>query len=583
MKMDMSHFKKVKEDNESAVLKHPKGHEIRVAKKGLSKKLMSDLQNLPIHMDEGGQIPPVKELDPSSPAPIQDQNPQSAQQAYEAAKSRLEQQPSIVNPFDPSGTMYVQKEDPNYNLALEKSALEEAKQFNYSKREEADSQRRELNKTQALISQYKNAGVEPPKQLVDKQVEMSQIPGVQKPLPTNYTPASLQLGDGAQAQPQQQSPQMPNYMASAIMPAINYEHGMMAEANAAQRQGNAIAMAAKQQQADMNAAKQWYQNRYEQLDKERMDLRQDISRSHIDPNRYIRNMSAGSKVINAFAMILGGMGAALTHGQNPAYEFLKNSIDNDVNSQKFELDKKNNLLSENLRAFGNLKDASDMTRLMTGEMYLAKMRQSEGEAMGPLAKARMQQAAAKFEMEYVIPLQQQMAMRQGLMSGSAQGQVRPEMLIMYSGMVPKEQQGEALKQLKEMQDMQSTRDHAIETMRKVFQLNTVANRLGNPQQSKQQIAGLLAPLKLEIPRMLAGKVSDVEIHKIEDALNNFWDNQDTLNSKISNLEAVFNNQMNYPLLRLAGVQTQSQARPAPMPMQISNPGAYQQVGYKPKR
>jgi hypothetical protein len=589
MRMNMSHFKKVSEDANTAVLKHPNGHEIRVAKKGLSKKLSNDLSKLPIHLEEGGQI---QELDPQSPAQMQSeepkrnpwedaqsssQQPSSPQQAYELAKQDLSKDPNGLFGVMPPG-LPLPPEDKRGDL-IESAALQKAKEFNQVKGQEQVSDRKDLFQTQAAIKQYEQAGVQPPQDLVAKQAELQGKEGAVPPAPTNYNLASLQLSpDKGAEQPQQPSAQMPNMMSSALMPAMNYEQGMMNEARAAQSQGNAIALAAKQQQADMNSAKQWYQNRYDALDAERNALRKDISANHVDPNRYISNMSTGAKVVNAFAMVLGGMGAALTHGQNPAMEFLKSSIDNDIKAQQFNMDKKNNLLSENLRQFGNLKDATDMTRLMTGEMYLSKMRQAEGEAMGPLAKARMQQAAAKFEMEYMVPLQQQMAMRQGLMAGHQNGQVNPAFLITYSGMIPKEQQGEALKQLKEQQELQATKQRVLDAMQQVYKLNSGGNRFTSPIRSRNEINGILEPIKLELARKLAGRVSEYELNSMAKALNNFTDDPKSLQTKMDQISGIFDSQMHFPLLDMAGITPQKQM-PKPMQMQIGNPAAYQQVKY----
>lgn len=56
MAMDFKGFKKVHEDEDKAVMRHPKGHEITIAKKGLSFKLRRHLKELPLHQDEGGAI-----------------------------------------------------------------------------------------------------------------------------------------------------------------------------------------------------------------------------------------------------------------------------------------------------------------------------------------------------------------------------------------------------------------------------------------------------------------------------------------------------------------------------------------------
>lgn len=57
MKLDISHFKKISEDKHSAVLKHPNGHHIHISKGSLSQKLNKQLEKIPLHLDDGGDVP----------------------------------------------------------------------------------------------------------------------------------------------------------------------------------------------------------------------------------------------------------------------------------------------------------------------------------------------------------------------------------------------------------------------------------------------------------------------------------------------------------------------------------------------
>ena len=65
MKLGLSDFQKVHEDEHSAILKHPKGHHVVIAKKSLSSKLLDQLGALHMNMAEGGEVP----LETSSPPP----------------------------------------------------------------------------------------------------------------------------------------------------------------------------------------------------------------------------------------------------------------------------------------------------------------------------------------------------------------------------------------------------------------------------------------------------------------------------------------------------------------------------------
>lgn len=68
--MDLSRFKKISGDKNSSVLRHSKGHEIKIAHSGLTPKMMEHLKNMPVHMAEAGEVPPLPEQDVSEPEQI---------------------------------------------------------------------------------------------------------------------------------------------------------------------------------------------------------------------------------------------------------------------------------------------------------------------------------------------------------------------------------------------------------------------------------------------------------------------------------------------------------------------------------
>lgn len=54
--MNLRGFKKVTDERDHAILKNNNGHEIRIAKQGLSAKHLKDLESLSLHKEEGGDI-----------------------------------------------------------------------------------------------------------------------------------------------------------------------------------------------------------------------------------------------------------------------------------------------------------------------------------------------------------------------------------------------------------------------------------------------------------------------------------------------------------------------------------------------
>src|SRR6185312_3839847 len=70
--LNLSHFKKIHEDKHSATLQHPEGHQIKIAKSALSKDMKGQLAKLPMHFDEGGEIPNVDQNSSQMPDVNQD-------------------------------------------------------------------------------------------------------------------------------------------------------------------------------------------------------------------------------------------------------------------------------------------------------------------------------------------------------------------------------------------------------------------------------------------------------------------------------------------------------------------------------
>lgn len=173
-------------------------------------------------------------------------------------------------------------------------------------------------------------------------------------------------------------------------------------------------------------AKVAYQKQFDSLEKERQDHMADIKNGYIDPNQYWTGDKNGngshSKIASAIGMILAGFNP--TNRPNAAIDMLKYQMDQNLAAQKENLGAKQNLLTANLRQFGNLKDATDMTKLMQADIMQNELKTAAAKAASPMAKAAALQAAGQLQMQYA-PLQQQMAMRQSMMN-MANGGGSPE-------------------------------------------------------------------------------------------------------------------------------------------------------------
>lgn len=153
-----------------------------------------------------------------------------------------------------------------------------------------------------------------------------------------------------------------------------------------------------------------YKQTYQQLENERQDHMQDIKDGYVDPNAYWKDHS---KIMSGIGMILAGFNP--TNSPNAAINFLKFQMEQNLQAQKDNLGAKQNLLTANLRQFGNLKDATDMTRLMQHDIMSNSLQSAAAKAQSPMAKAAAMQAAGALQME-AAPMFQQFAMRRAMMN-----------------------------------------------------------------------------------------------------------------------------------------------------------------------
>lgn len=283
--LDLSKFKKVSSDRDTSILKHPGGHEFRIAHKSLNDKLKKQLSELPMH---GGK----KE----------------------------------VQHFADAGTVLPE----NDSVSLAPGALTSAPSI-------APAQQ----------------GIAP-----------------QESAPSNpYLQPSI---DAAQAQ---------------IGAIGEQKRGEQMEAQAKGQLGQQQASLEKNYQQQSYNANEVYQQNYANLQNERQMIQHDVMNGHVDPRRFIDNMSTGKKISTGIGLILGGMGGGLTHGPNLAFQFLSNNIDRDIESQKAELGKNENLLANNLAQTNDLRQAQGITKIQMNDMLSSNLRMEADKAQDPLVKA----------------------------------------------------------------------------------------------------------------------------------------------------------------------------------------------------
>ncbi len=599
MKMDLKKFKKVAEDQHSTTMAHPDGHTIQVAHKGLHPATRGQLAALP--MAKGGKVDPTtehllpgdKNQNKIEKEVVSHQSARMAEGGQVPSERQKKQELVDESQSDEMSSMLMQ-EPPREPL---KPKMAEGGPVPQPEESAPIS----INTDPNQISQIDPALINPNP---GSQAQMSPAlpPGVNEMTPQQQAasnPGALPFGvspeaaapeapktpeaapqgsattpqtqptAGTQADPYGNSAYQESYMKGLD----SQKAGLEMEAKAAQDQGEAQAKLLGKQQGIQAAQQTDYQTHYRALDAERQALQADIQNQHIDPNHFVNSMDGASKISTAIGLIASGMGGAMSHQGSMAADFLHKQIDNDIQAQKANLGKSENLLSANMRQFGNLRDATDMTRVMQSDILANKLRTEAAKQMGPMAKANLLKAAGELEMKSA-PVLSQIAMRKSLMSGMQAGRVAPEAVIRM--IVPEHEQAGATKELKEAQNMYKAKDNIISAFDKIAQLNTVGNRMGSPLQTPRQVAALKDPIVAGLSKETAGRFTEQDAHMLDSLFPATGDDTTTLSTKRAQTIKLITEKLNFPELKKWGID-------------LSNSGRYDNTGKsripegKPKR
>lgn len=564
MKIDLKKFKKISSDHKSTVLQHPEGHKITVAHGALNKSMRDALEKLPtqpmklaegtpdapvgmssqpdqpqgnqpiINIINGGQPQNMSQAPPPMPAP-----PQQDMGFWDRQKANV--QDVLAN--DPTAAARYNYGPIIADQAQAAGALPPPPKGNVFSRAADYGEQRQLERANQI---RQDQGLPPMEQQQGIQAAQTLAPSQQQGI--------QQASDGQQPQDMYGYDAYANSLTQGLQ---EQKAGLMGEALAQGQQGRAEAAAANQQVAQLQQAHANYQQNFDQLSQERQNFISDLQAKHIDPDHYVKNMSTGDKIATGIGLILGGMGSGITGQDNLAAKFLNTQINNDIESQKADMDNKKTLLSANMHQFGNLRDATDMTRVMSMDILSSKLKAAAGNAATPMAASRAMQMAGKIDME-AAPIMQQIAMRRSFLGGAQQGKVNPVMAIRAFYTEPA-QQAEAIKELKDYQEMNRFKEVALDAFDKVARLNTVGSRLSSPIQSTAQIKAIKAPVLSMLSKEMAGKFTEFENSNLDSMFKGLSNDKNTTALKRSQLLKTLGEKMNYPTLEPLGIVQRPQA------------------------
>lgn len=321
--------------------------------------------------------------------------------------------------------------------------------------------------------------------------------------PTDVPAGPSSTPAGPQKQPAASSDQS---QAPSTMAGYQQQQSGIQEEAAAQaaigKQQEAILKGQAQAGADMLSK---YQQQFQDLNDERQNFQHDVQNNKIDPNRYMGSQNASDRMMTSVGLILGGLGGG--GSSNQALDFLNRQIDRDIDAQKANLGSSETLLSGNLRQFGNLRDATDMTKVMQNDLLINKLQQISAASAAPAAKARADQLAGQLQQQ-VAPLMQQLAMRQSLMQpGTNTSDQDPASFVPF--VVPPDRQKDVLHEIGQAQDTERNAGDIMRHFDEAVKENSLGGRVMHAGFTPPSILAMRSQM-LPIIHTAEGRVNEFE-------------------------------------------------------------------------
>ncbi len=526
MHINMKKFKKIASDKTHTTMRHMDGHEMKIAHSALSPKARKELADIPVHMADGGETFTAEQEPKGLPTP------QDVQQAA-AAPSQQMGAPIVIN---------VGGQQPGAAAAPvpPPAPASAAQPF-----------------TDPLMG-FNPAGAPPPPAPPppSNQIQYPPVPKQEVPprKPASSADAPQATATSLAAAPPSDPYGTTEYYNNISKGLAEQKAGLAGEAAATGAQGRAEAATLQKQAADQQAILKGFQEHSAALEKERQSFQDDIKNQHIDPNRFINNMSTGQRITTAIGLILGGAGAGIAHQENPVLKMLQQQIQNDIEGQKEELGKKKTLLSANMEHMKSVRDATDMTRVMMSDTVSTQLKAEAAKAMDPLAKARALQAAGKIDHDNAQVLSQ-IAMRKALLGGMQGGSISPESVI--RSIVPDGEKEHVYKELSEAQELSKTRDNILSAFDRIAALNTAGNRTLSPIQSRKQIEALKASVIPGLSKATAGRYTEQDAGTIEKLFDTAYADPAAVATMRAQLTKLANEKANFPRLKAWGIDASS--------------------------
>lgn len=337
--IDLSKFKKVAHDKDTATLRHKDGHEFKIALSALHPSSRGDVARMPIHkMAEGGDVADyLKDAPTSSSMPSQEE--------------QVTGQPAI------------QEEDVNSTPAPTQNA-------------------------DVIKNQVPGAS----------DISIATPPGSMAPQTPPEATADLDQKQEPEVSEDSILPQKTALEQQAESPyAQKFAPGTMEQMEGQKALAAAEARRGVEEQAAQHAAAQQYQKLQTDAQEatknhmtEMSNAIEDFKNGHVNPNEYIDNKDTFNKINTIVGLMAAGYGSGVQGKENPAIKYMNDQIDRDIKAQEANINNKFNLVNAYSKQYGDKMLGVEAARNLMTAKALADVKAAEAKAIGPQAKANLQ-------------------------------------------------------------------------------------------------------------------------------------------------------------------------------------------------
>jgi len=496
--MNFKDFKKIDVTSTHTVFKHPEGHTIHVSHDSLSPQQKRQMKEIPIEsaLEKLRDKKSVKKLNKGTEKPIEELSEEDRKKiAMEGIQGLIEQKAPQSMPSE--SEVPAQPEVP---------FMQRAGQTVRSALAPIGESVKDVAGAYGIIGKGVGKGV------------------------GQFTKGLL--GSEEQAQPAQAVEQIDNFPLEGQQPG-QQQLAAMPEApqgkseyekslDLFEKGGRMISEAAQLEaaQAEQSAAKAVdYMKQREDLflqkstdiDNKIAELEKAQAEGKIDPNRFMSQnySSIVDKLRLGLGLLIGGLGGP----DNQVQKSLDTLIERDIDSQKKEMENRDNLLSAYYKKLGSMKEAENMLRLHHMSMLDMEAKKLGAKATGMKAQGQLMQftsdiMAKRQDLKNQIATQQADAEMMRRMQVGQQLSL-PEVGRLIETKIPESARKEAREELKQHAKLVSGINRISQISDQIFEQSRIAARLGKPFDSTKTLKALQVQLVPVIKLMTKeGKFTD---------------------------------------------------------------------------